>query len=437
MFQTKTEIFTRLESNIRSYCNSFPTVFSKAFGSQLIDEQGHQYIDFFAGASSLNYGHNNPKFKKHLLNYIESGGIVQSLDMFTVAKREFIERFEQVILKPRGLEYRFMFPGPTGTNAVEAAIKLARKVTGQQTIASFQGGFHGVTLGSLAITTNPYYRQAAGVPLNYSIFLPFHNQVGMESLEINKVQEIIDNLKRQCEKPAACILETVQAEGGINVASVTWLKQLSQLLQAEKILLIVDDIQVGCGRTGPFFSFERAGLKPDIICLSKSLSGYGIPLSMVLIRADLDCWAPGEHNGTFRGHNLAFVTAKAALDYWQTPALEKEIVQKATIINDRLKKLMANYTDFSNVLGIGLIQGIAWNPPELAKQISQQAFERGLILETAGHKNEVLKLLPPLTIEPYLLHEGLNILEASVTATLMKGDIYQAENRQALNKLTG
>jgi diaminobutyrate-2-oxoglutarate transaminase len=421
MLPAKIESFNRLESKVRSYCNTFPTVFEKAFGAQLIDEQGRQYIDFFAGAGALNYGHNNLKIKKHLLHYLESGGIVQSLDMFTVAKREFIEHFEQIILKPRGLEYRFMFTGPTGTNAVEAAIKLARKVTGRQTIASFTQGFHGVTLGSLAVTTNPYYRQAAGVPLNHSIFLPFHTQVGEEAVEINQVQEIIDSLKRQGEKPAACILETVQAEGGINVASITWLKQLSQLLQTEKILFIIDDIQVGCGRTSTFFSFERAGLKPDIICLSKSLSGYGIPLSMVLIKPDLDCWAPGEHNGTFRGHNLAFVTAKAALTYWETDVLEQEVVQKAILVRERLKKIMADYADFGDIRGIGLIQGIAWKPAALAKQIAKQAFKRGLILETAGPQSEVLKLLPPLTIESYLLHEGLNILEASVAATLEEG----------------
>ncbi|MDY6784391.1 MAG: diaminobutyrate--2-oxoglutarate transaminase [Cyanobacteriota bacterium] len=418
MLQAEINTFTRLESKVRSYCNSFPTVFVKAAGSHILDEQGHQFIDFFAGAGSLNYGHNNPQFRQCLLNYIDSEGITQSLDMFTVAKREFLERFEQVILKPRGLEYRFMFTGPTGTNAVEASLKLARKVTGRETIASFKRGFHGMTLGALAVTTNPYYRKAAGVSLNHSIFLPFHTQPGREADEINHLQQLIDGLKREGKKPAACVLETVQAEGGVNVASIPWLGQLSKLLQAEKILLVVDDIQVGCGRTGPFFSFERAGLKPDLICLSKSLSGYGIPLSLVLIRPDLDCWEPGEHNGTFRGHNLAFVTAKAALDYWETNTLEQEVIQKANIVSDRLKKLMVKSTNLGEVRGVGLIQGIVCNPPELAQQISKQAFKRGLIIETAGLKDEVLKVLPPLTIESRVLYEGLDILEASVEAAL-------------------
>jgi diaminobutyrate-2-oxoglutarate transaminase len=410
--------FTKLESNVRSYCRSFPTVFTQALGCKLIDENGCHYIDFFAGAGSLNYGHNNPRFKKHLLAYIEANGITQSLDLFTIAKRTFLERFETVILRPRGLDYKIMFPAPTGTNAIEAALKLARKVTGRSTIASFDQGFHGVTLGSLAVTSDRFHRQAAGVPLEHCTFLPFHQQMGQEIHELEQLQQILQQLEREGKKPAACILETVQAEGGIHVASIPWLQGISQVLQEEEILLIIDDIQVGCGRTGPFFSFERAGLQPDIVCLSKSLSGYGIPMALVLLRPPLDCWEPGEHNGTFRGHNLAFVTATAALDYWETQALEQAVYQKATIIRDRLQQIITNSPSLGHVRGLGCIQGIACHQPELAQQISQAAFARGLIVETAGLHREVLKILPPLTIDLDDLHQGLAIVQESVAAVL-------------------
>lgn len=411
--------FTRLESKVRSYCRSFPTIFTQARGDILTDQQGRHYIDFFAGAGALNYGHNNLKFKKDLLEYIQADRIVHSLDLFTVAKQAFLERFEEVILKPRKLNYKIMFPGPTGTNAVEAALKLARKASGRKTIASFDKGFHGVTLGSLATTANQFYRQAAGVPLNHSISLPFNTRQGRATDDIKRLQQILDDFKRQGEKPAAFILETVQAEGGINVASTPWLKSVFELLREEGILSIVDDIQVGCGRTGPFFSFERAGLKPDIICLSKSLSGYGTPMSVVLLHPDLDCWEPGEHNGTFRGHNLAFVTATAALEYWKTDVLSHEVADKATIVSDRLKQIVAKYTDLRGEhRGLGLIQGISCGEPSLAKKIGKEAFERGLIIECSGSKDEVLKLLPPLTIDSEVLRKGLNILEESVASVL-------------------
>ncbi|NEO51117.1 MAG: diaminobutyrate--2-oxoglutarate transaminase [Moorea sp. SIO4A3] len=413
-------IFTKLESEVRSYCRLFPTVFTKAVGDTLIDESGRTYIDFLAGAGALNYGHNNPKLKKRLLEYIESDAITHSLDMFTSAKQQFLERFEEVILIPRGLNYKVMFTGPTGTNSAEAALKLARKVTGRKTVICFTKGYHGHTLGALAVTPNPTYQKAAGIPLGHVLTVPFEDKNGTKDDSLDYLEKLVDDLSLNQEKPAAVILETVQSEGGINVASVPWLQRLAQITQEREILLIVDDIKVGCGRTGPFFSFERAGLKPDLVCLAKSLSAYGNPMAVVLIRPDLDCLKPGEHTGTFRGNNLAFVTATAALDeYWETDAFEKEIADKGEVMKKRLKDMIARYPEVGGEhRGLGLIQGIACQQKGLAKKVSNEAFKRGLIFEPMGVNKEVINLQSTLTIDPDTLTQGLDILEESIGAAL-------------------
>ncbi|NEO78790.1 diaminobutyrate--2-oxoglutarate transaminase [Moorena sp. SIO4G3] len=413
-------IFTKLESEVRSYCRLFPTVFTKAVGDTLIDESGRTYIDFLAGAGALNYGHNNPKLKKRLLEYIESDAITHSLDMFTSAKQQFLERFEEVILIPRGLNYKVMFTGPTGTNSAEAALKLARKVTGRKTVICFTKGYHGHTLGALAVTPNPTYQKAAGIPLGNVLTVPFEDKNGTKDDSLDYLEKLVDDLSLNQEKPAAVILETVQSEGGINVASVPWLQRLAQITQEREILLIVDDIKVGCGRTGPFFSFERAGLKPDLVCLAKSLSAYGNPMAVVLIRPDLDCWKPGEHSGTFRGNNLGFVTATAALDeYWETDAFEKEIADKGEVMKKRLKDMIARYPEVGGEhRGLGLIQGIACEQKGLAKKVSNEAFKRGLIFEPMGVNKEVINLQSTLTIDSDTLTQGLDILEESIGAAL-------------------
>ncbi len=412
-------IFNRLESEVRSYCRLFPTVFTKAVGDKLIDENGQTYIDFLSGAGALNYGHNNPRLKKRLIEYIESDAITHSLDMFTSAKQQFLQRFEEVILIPRGLDYKVMFTGPTGTNSAEAALKLARKVTGRKTVICFTRGYHGHTLGALAVTPNPVYQKAAGIPLDNVLTVPFEEKTGAKDTSLDDLEKILDDFSLE-EKPAAVILETVQSEGGINVASVPWLKRLAQITQEREILLIVDDIKVGCGRTGPFFSFERAGIKPDLVCLAKSLSAYGNPMAVVLIRRDLDCWKPGEHSGTFRGNNLAFVTATAALDeYWENDAFSQEIAEKGELMKKRLQKIIADYPELGGEhRGLGLIQGIACKTPGLAKKVSNEAFQRGLIFEPMGVNKEVINLQSTLTIDFDTLTVALDILDKSIAAAL-------------------
>lgn len=332
------QIIERLESNVRSYCRSFPTTFARAEGAELFNREGKRFIDFFAGAGALNYGHNEPHLRDELVKYIMSGGVTHSLDMATEAKVAFLESIESRLLKPRGLEYKVLFPGPTGTNAVETAVKLARKATGRTEVLAFTNAFHGMTLGALALSGNAEKRAGAGVPLPFTSRAPFASY-GTDDIDtLRHLRTLLEDGSSGVDLPAAIIVETVQAEGGVNVASDKWLRGLAKLTKELDILLIVDDIQVGCGRTGGFFSFERAGIKPDIVCLSKSLSGFGLPLSLVLLREELDVFEPGEHNGTFRGHNLAFVTARAALErYWQDDELTKSVREKAAIARARMR----------------------------------------------------------------------------------------------------
>lgn len=410
-------IIDRMESNVRSYSRSFPTTFKTAKDHLLIDEGGKAYIDFFAGAGSLNYGHNNETLKQALIEYIAGDGVTHALDMTTTAKKRLLQTMQDVLFAPRSMNYKVMFPGPTGTNAVESALKLARKVTGRRNVISFTNGFHGMTLGSLAITGNAGKRAGAGVSLHDTTHMPFCDYFDAETDTISMIENYLDDNSSGIEKPAAFILETVQAEGGVNVASKNWLRRISELAKSVGALLILDDIQVGCGRTGPFFSFEFADIQPDVICLSKSLSGYGLPFALTLMKPEFDAFNPGEHNGTFRGHNPAFVTAAAAMEtYWRDDQLSKQVNEKAMIIKDTFLDLADRYD--GNVRGRGMIQGIEFTDPTTASKISRTAFERGLIVETAGPNDEVLKVLPPLTIEMDALEEGLRIISDAIHKTL-------------------
>lgn len=407
--------FERLESVVRSYCRSFPVVFDRARGSELFDTSGRRYLDFFAGAGALNYGHNNPHLKEKLVEYLSGDHIVHSLDMFSQAKRDFLDRFDEAVLRPRKLSYKVQFPGPTGTNAVEAALKLARKVTERQHIIGFTNAFHGMTLGSLGVSGNSMKRDGAGLSLHGATNLPYDGYLGPDHDTIEVLSAMLQDSGSGLETPAAVILETVQAEGGLNTASKEWLQRLQALCREHGILLIIDDIQVGVGRTGPFFSFEEAGIEPDIVTLSKSLSGYGLPFAVTLLRPDLDVWQPGEHNGTFRGFNPAMVTATAALnEFWRDDKLQRDVTRKSAVISARLHQFIQRYPELeATQRGRGMIQGLACKPG-LAEKISRLAFDRGLIIETSGADSDVVKLLPSLTISDDGLNEGLDILEASL-----------------------
>ena len=423
------DTFEFLESEVRFYCRDFPTVFTKATGCKVFDERGKEYLDFFSGAGTLNYGHNNPRLKQRLIEYLEGDSITHSLDMATAVKREFLERLHALILMPRRLRYKIQFCGPTGTNAVEAALKLARKATGRQTVIFFMNAYHGLSLGSLAVTGNASKRASAGVPLHYTMPMPFDGDLGPNVNTLDYFEAFLQEPGSGLDLPAAIVVETIQAEGGVKVASYEWLRRLEDIARRYGIVLIVDDIQVGCGRTGTFFSFEDAGIRPDMICLSKAIGGYGLPMALLLIRPELDVWQPGEHTGTFRGNNLAFAGASEALEcYWSDEGFTKSILKKSELVTRLLREIVESHPQArASVRGRGLIQGLVLGAKGLAEQVARNAFERGLIIETSGSRSEVVKLLPPLTIDEEDLQDGIARLNHSLEVALGRMELSHQE----------
>ncbi|MFF8830841.1 aspartate aminotransferase family protein [Streptomyces sp. NPDC015131] len=410
-------VFASMESEVRSYSRAWPTVFTTAHGAELHDEHGRTYLDFFAGAGALNYGHNPPELKATLLEYLTGDGITHGLDMHTAAKGAFLERLRDLVLLPRGMDHRVQFPGPGGTNAVEAALKLARKVTGRRAVGYFERGFHGMTLGALAVTANAAKRAGAGVPLPHAVPVPFDDPALDAEQSVSRLVRSLEAAAADAPL-AAVVVETVQGEGGVNPARPAWLRALASWTREHGALLVADDIQMGCGRTGPFFSFETAGIVPDIICLSKSISGYGTPMALTLMRPAYDVWRPGEHNGTFRGYNPAFVTATRALEvFWSDSALQA----RTTALGERVGRALARTARRHGLgapRGRGLVWGLPFDRPGAAREVCDAAFRAGLLLETAGPGDEVVKLLPPLTVADGQVERGLAILDEAVAAVV-------------------
>lgn len=412
----QSEIFNRLESEVRSYCRNWPVVFDKALGCEQTTEDGVTYLDFFSGAGALNYGHNHPVLKKALLDYLAEDNVIHSMDMFSVAKRTFLRTLEDVILKPRGLDHRVMFTGPTGTNAVESALKLARKVTDRTQVVSFVNAFHGMTLGSLAVTGNEMKRQGAGIALHHTTVAPYDDYLDHDGHDFDWLRRVWSDAGSGIDLPAAVIVEAVQGEGGLNAARMEWLHQLGELCKEFDVKLILDDIQAGCGRTGTFFAWEDADIEPDMICLSKSLSGLGLPMAIVLLKPELDAWQPGEHNGTFRGFNPAFVTAAAALkEFWTDDAFAASVRERGAELRAGIEEIAQEH-GASSYRGRGLLAGLSFDDAELAGKVATAAFERNMLVETAGADDQVVKMMPPLIISPEDLRRGLDILAESVKA---------------------
>ena len=407
------DVFEQWESEVRGYCRTFPTVFKKASNARQIDEAGRSYIDFFAGAGVLNFGHNNPRMKQALIDFINADGVAHSLDMFTDVKRAFIQAFAELILKPRGMTHKMQFTGPTGTNAVEAALKLARRVTGRRSVLAFSHGFHGMTLGSLACTANEYFRNAAGVPLEYV------QRLSLEQPLDTLAAEMADSSSGY-EKPAAILVEVIQAEGGVNVLSEDWLKALRAFARQVGALFIIDDIQVGCGRTGSYFSFDGMDLDPDIVCLAKGIGGFGTPLAMNLAKPEHDRhWSPGEHTGTFRGQGLSFVAGREALRYFEDETLMAEVRRKGAFMAEKLNDIARAHSGQSfEVRGRGMIQALDTHDGAFAKTVVSQCFDNGLLIGGCGTAGRVLKLMPPLTIPDDDLEKGLGILENALRSVV-------------------
>ena len=410
----------KLESSVRSYCRKYPDQFSTGSGTKLTSSGGREFLDFLSGCGALNYGHNPEVLRDALVRYIEKRGVVMSMDLHTEAKEKFMEAFQQLILSPRNLEFKLQFPGPTGANAVEAAIKLARKVTNRTNVIAFTNGFHGCSLGALALTSTKLHRSHSASLLTNVTRMPYEGFFGNDQDTANFLEKMLSDPSSGCDAdpssgcdaPAAIVFEAVQGEGGLNSASTSWAKRICEIARMYGALVILDDIQAGCGRTGNFFSFEALGITPDIICLAKSISGFGLPMALVLIRPDIDLWSPGEHNGTFRGNNYAFVTATKALEtFWAGDFFAHEIRTKAEWLKNGLVSLSRPLG--LTVKGRGMMLGVDVSNPTIAEEVRATCYEHGLIIETCGAYDNVLKMLPPLTASKDEIDAALKILETA------------------------
>ena len=403
-------VFDRRESEARSYCRGIDAVFTHATGSEMTDANGRTYIDFLSGCSSLNYGHNDPDMKAALMEHIAGDGMSHALDLHTDTKARFLNAFETHILKPRGMDHKVMFTGPTGANAVEAAMKVARKVTGRTNIIAFTNGFHGVTMGALAATGNEYHRGGASAELSGVTRMPYDNYMGEGYDTADLLQTMLEDRSSGVDAPAAIMLECVQGEGGLTAASPEWVHRVATLAREHGALLIVDDIQAGCGRCGTFFSFEGMDIVPDIVTMAKSISGFGLPMALMLVRPQHDVFGPAEHNGTFRGNTHAFVTARVAIEkFWSDDRFQAQIAAKARLLTAALGEI-AELIPGSQLKGRGMMQGVDVGSGELAGEICARAYAKGLIVETSGSDDQVVKVLAPLTTPDEVFRKGLTIL---------------------------
>lgn len=413
--------FEEMESGVRYYCRGMRALFTRAVNARVWDEDGNEYIDFLSACGSLNYGHNHPAMKTGVIEYLMRDGLLNGLDLHTAAKRDFLQAFREIILAPRGMNYRVQFCGPTGTNAVEAALKLARKVTGRRSVVAFTNAFHGMSQGSLSVGARQLHRRSAGVDLGNVVRLPYDGYLGAGTAELDRYAAMVNDPSGGMEPPAAFILEAIQGEGGLTAARPEWLRHLAAVAKALGALVIVDDVQAGCGRTGDFFSFERMGITPDLVCLAKSVSGMGLPMALLLIKPEYDQWSPGEHNGTFRGNNLAFVSATAAIHLWRDRDFLASVLRSGERISAWIDAMIAELgTGFVRRKGRGLMSGLAFADHELARHVATEAFRRQVLIETAGPHGEVVKVMAPLTIEPDVLEEGLRRLQAAIRTVVAR-----------------
>lgn len=403
-------VFSDNESEVRTYCRSFPALFSGGSSEYLWDINGKRWLDFFCSAGSLNLGHNPAVVKQAVVKYLEENGIVNALDFHTKEKRDYIVAFKEKILSPRSLSYKIQFTGPTGTDCVEAALRLARKVTQREDTVALKRSYHGMTRGAAQVSDSIKQEKTGK-----TIFVEINCWSTIEDLKAQYLRGM---------KPAAVIVEVVQCEGGIRIMDKRWLQELNALANEMGALFIVDDIQAGCGRTGKFFSFEHYGIYPDLVCLSKSLSGLGLPFAKVLIKPELDVWEQGEFTGTFRGGNLAFAAGNAALEnFWGKKDFWSLVEENSTLLRRELVQIQDNYqSQISRLEQIGMLAGIEFEDDQLARQVQRECFDAGMIIETCGPNDSVLKIMPPLNCNQESIIKGVSLLNHAVGEVIVRGN---------------
>lgn len=408
------------ESNARSYPRRIPIALTSASGCYVTDADGKTYLDCLAGAGTLALGHNHPEILETMQAILKSGLPLHSLDFATPVKDQFASDLLKTLPPALVSSHRIQFCSPTGSDAVEAAIKLAKTVTGRSDIICFRGAYHGMSQGTLALTGSLAPKHSLGLlaagthffPYPYAFRCPF-GRGGEHTATL--CAEYFENALRDPESginlPAAVILEVVQGEGGVIPAPDSWLQSIRRITRELNIPLIIDEVQTGCGRTGTFYAFQKSGIMPDILCLSKAIGG-GLPLAVVVYREELDLWKPGAHAGTFRGNVLAMAAGSKTLEIIQRDGLAKRAKIAGARLKECFEQLKVLSPHIGDVRGEGLMLGIEIVDPttpldalghhaaaaHTAAWLQRQLLEAGLIVETGGRFASVLRFLPPLII---------------------------------------
>ncbi|MCR8847731.1 aspartate aminotransferase family protein [Rossellomorea sp. SC111] len=430
----------RRESNARSYPRRIPLAISEAEGIYVTDMEGNKYLDCLAGAGTLALGHNHPVVIEAMEQVIRDKRPLHTLDITTPVKEEFVNELFSSLPEAFRNRAKIQFCGPTGGDAIEAALKLVKTATGRQSILTFQGGYHGATHGTMAISGNLGPKKNVQGLMPDTHFLPYPYTYrcpfgvgGEESHRISSqyIENLLDDPESGILPPAAMIFETVQGEGGSIPAPIEWIREMRRITSERGIPLIIDEVQTGIGRTGELFSFEHAGIVPDVFVLSKAIGG-SLPLSVVIYDRDLDAWEPGAHIGTFRGNQLAMAAGTATLKFIK----ENRLVDHAGEMGERLlhslQKLQQEFPEIGDVRGRGLMVGVeiidsaktssavGSKPanPEVASGIQRECFKRGLILEVGGRHGAVVRFLPPLIITEEQVDEVVSIFREALVASL-------------------
>ena len=428
-----------MESNVRSYPRKLPLAIAKAQGCWVTDVEGNEYLDCLAGAGTLALGHNHPAIIKSIQDTLASGLPLHTLDITTPLK----DAFSEALLAhfPGGKdEYRLQFCGPTGADATEAAVKLAKTFTGRGNVISFSGGYHGMTQGSLALTGNLGAKNAVpnlmpGVqflpyPHEYRCPLGLGGEAGVDALTYY-FENFIEDVESGVVKPAAVILEAIQGEGGVVVGPTKWLRKIREVTEKHGILMIADEVQAGFCRSGKMFAFQHAGIEPDIVVMSKAVGG-SLPLSVLAIKKKFDAWQPAGHTGTFRGNQLAMATGYASLRIMREQDLAGNAQARGDFIRSELNRLAQEFPCIGNVRGRGLMIGIEIvderRPADrmgslpadavLAAEIQKACFNNKLLLERGGRNGTVVRLLAPLIITQQECEELIKRFRQSVADAL-------------------
>ncbi len=421
------------ESSARSYPRKFPIAIKSAKGSWIEDADGRKYIDFLNGAGTLALGHNDDEVNQTMIDLIQSGAALHTLDLATPVKDRFVDALLSIIPKELASRAKVQFCSPSGTDAVDAAIKLCKTATGRGTVIAFSGGFHGMGHGALALTGELHPKEHVqnlmpGVqfmpyPYSYRCPMGIGGEAGTRAC-INYFERFLKDTNSGVTRPAAVILEAIQGEGGVVPAPDEFLQAVRRVTKELGIPLICDEIQCGMGRSGNIFAFEHAGIVPDVILISKAIGGSQ-PLSVVVYDKDLDKWGPGAHTGTFRGNQLAMAAGTVVIRRISDPAFLAEVTRKGEYMMDRLRKLRKEVSIIGDIRGRGLMYGIELIDPngpkdlmgvpepsgDIAARVQKLCFENGLIMERGGRNGAVMRCLCALNIPDSDIEKAMAILE--------------------------